>query len=167
MPRRLASLGSALLLATLMLALLALATRQAVAAALPAPAAVTFPGACGATLQACINSTAAGGTINISPGTYITSVTLSKAVSLTGVNSATTILRAWPNQRVLTVTGASIGSATIISGLTFADGHVVGAGCPAACGGAILITGSARPLLQNLVISNSISQKEGGGLYAN
>src|SRR5580765_482962 len=102
MPRRIASLAFALLLATLMLVLLAAATRQAVAAALPAPAAVTFPGACGATLQACINSTAAGGTINITPGTYITSVTLNKAVTLPGVNSATTILRALPSQRALT-----------------------------------------------------------------
>ena len=169
MPRRLASLASALLVAMLMLVLLALATRQAGAATAPAPAQNrTYPGAspCNTTLQACIDNTTAPGTIAIQPGTYVTSVTLSKALSLTGVSSATTILRALPNQRVRTVTGASIGSANIISGLTFAGGNVLGTSCPAGCGGAIQITGSAQPLLQNLIISNSTAQQLGGGLYA-
>lgn len=170
MSRRLASLGLAVLLASLILALLALATRQAAAAALASPTAGnTYPGSapCNTTLQACINGTAAGSVITISANTYITSVTLNKAVSLVGANSASTILRALPGQRVITITGALIGNSTIISGLTFAGGNVSGASCPAGCGGAVMITGSAQPLLENLVISASTAQELGGGLYAN
>src|SRR5262245_51497093 len=146
MPRRIASLAFALLLATLMLALLALATRQAVAAVLPAPAAQnrTFPGSgvCSTTLQACIDGSSAGDVINILSGTYTTSVTLNQAVSLIGNSLTTTVLHAVANQRVLTITGA-ITSSTLISGLTLAGGSALGASCPAACGGALLITGSA------------------------
>src|SRR5688500_16873308 len=72
-----------------------------------APNAATFPG-CGATLQACLDTAAVGETVVVQPGTYITSLTLSRAVSLTGVNSTTVILQALSGQRVLTVTGAAV-----------------------------------------------------------
>ena len=88
MPRRLASLGLSVLLASLMLALLGAAVRQAAAAPLPAPAG-TYPGAgaCATTLQACIDGTAAGSIINISAGHYTESVTLDKPLSLVGAAS--------------------------------------------------------------------------------
>lgn len=131
----------------------------------------TFPG-CGATLQACINTADPNDTIQIQAGTYITSVTLNKPVSLVGAGAASTIIRALPNQRVMTVTGATISNTIVISGLTLAGGNITGTTCSQSCGGAMLITGTARPLLQNLVISNSVSGAPnlaagglGGGLY--
>jgi len=171
MPRRLVSLGLAVLLAAFMLILLGIATRQAAAAALAAPNASssnTYPGPnCAGTLQACINGTSAPGVVNILSGAYVTSVTLNRAISLMGAGSSSTIFYALPGQRVITVTGATITGSTVISGLTFAGGNVAGATCPAGCGGAVMITGSATPLLSNLVISHSTAQELGGGLYAN
>ncbi len=127
-----------------------------------------WPGSapCAASLQACIDGSTAGDTIEIQPNTYVTSVTLSKAVSLTGVSSATVILQALTGQRVLTVTGASVNASVVISGLTFRGGSAVGASCPAGCGGAILITGTASPLLRSLTITNNVAQYKGGGLFA-
>jgi len=75
---------------------------------------LTYPG-CGATIQNCIDSANPGDTILISAGDYTESLTLSKAVSLTGELSSTTILHALPNTRVLTVTGAAVGSSVVIS----------------------------------------------------
>jgi len=129
----------------------------------------TYPGAapCNTTLQACIDGSSNGDVINILAGTYSTSITLNKAVSLIGANSATTILRALTNQRVLTVTGAGINNSTIISGLMFTAGNADTGSftCPQDCGGGILLTGNAQPLIQNVVISNNVAF-EGGGLYA-
>jgi hypothetical protein len=102
----------------------------------------------------------------VQAGTYTESLTLNKGVNLTGQLSSTTILHAPVNQRVLTVIGAAVDSSVVISGLTFAGGHLVGGACPAACGGAILITGTAQPLLISLTISNSFAEHAGGGLYA-
>jgi nitrous oxidase accessory protein NosD len=98
----------------------------------------TFP-ACGATIQACIDAAQAGDTIFIPAGDYTESLTLNKAVSLTGQLSGTTFLHALPNTRVLTVTGAAVNSSVVISGLTFTGGNVTGSACPASCGGGVLI----------------------------
>lgn len=128
-----------------------------------------YPGAapCHTTLQACINGATEGDVIFIAAGTYITGVTLDKPVSLIGADSCTTMIKALTNQRVLTVTGATITNSTLISGLTFADGRVTGGIiCPTYCGGAILITGTARPLIQNVVVTNSAAGAFGGGIYA-
>src|SRR5262249_6760465 len=65
---------------------------------------LTYPG-CGATIQACLEAAHAGDTILIKAGDYTESLTLSKAVSLTGQLSTTTVLHALSNTRVLTVTG--------------------------------------------------------------
>jgi hypothetical protein len=138
--------------------------------AAPASGSVMYPGGagCATTLQACIDNSPTGTTILTHPNTYFTNgLTLSKAVSLTGVSSATVILHALANQRVLTVTGAAVDSSVIISGLTFAGGHAVGSNCPAGCGGAILITATAQPLLINLAITNSRAEHFGSGLFAN
>lgn len=126
---------------------------------------LTFPG-CAASIQGCIDIASPGDTILISAGDYTESLTLSKAVSLTGALSSTTTLHALPNTRVLTLTGAAVDSSVIISGLTFAGGHAVGGGCPVGCGGAILITATAQPLLINLTISNGLADPYGGGIYA-
>src|SRR5205085_11731585 len=101
------------------------------AAAPPSAPASNYPGsgACSTTLQACINGTAAGSVINISAGHYTESVTLNKALSLIGANQATTFLRALPGQRVITMTGAAIGSSSLISGLTFFAGSALGVAC--------------------------------------
>ena len=67
---------------------------------------------------------------------------------------------------MLTVAGAAVNSSVVISGLTFAGGQAVGAGCPAGCGGAILITGTASPRLANLLLRDNTAGNQGGGLYA-
>ena len=127
---------------------------------------LTFPG-CAATIQGCINIANPGDTILISAGDYTESLTLNKAVSLTGALSSTTILHALPNTRVLTVTGAAVDSSAVISGLTFTGGLVTGTQtCPDSCGGAILITGGAQPLLSNLQLSGNTAGFDGGGIYA-
>src|SRR6266852_258621 len=109
---------------------------------------LNFPG-CASTIQGCIDIANPGDTILISAGDYTESLTLSKTVSLTGALSSTTILHALPNTRVLTVTGAAVNSSVVISGLTFTGGMVTGTlSCPESCGGGILITGTAQPLLR-------------------
>jgi hypothetical protein len=130
-----------------------------------APAALTYPG-CAPTIQQCLDNASPGETLVIGAGTYITSLTLSKAVSLTGVNSATTILQALPGQRVLTVTGAGVDSSVVISGLTFTGGSALGGDCPTGCGGGVLITDGAQPLLSNLQLISNTAGWRAGGLYS-
>ncbi len=77
---------------------------------------------CSASIQACIDAASDGDTILIAAGRYTESLTLSKAVSLTGENRDTTIVQAIEGQRVLTVTGAAISNSVVISGLTFTGG---------------------------------------------
>src|SRR5262249_34801303 len=123
---------------------------------------LTYPG-CGVSIQACVDAASTGDTILITSGDYTEGLTLSKAVSLTGEPSSTTVLHALHNSRVLTVTGAAVDSSIVISGLTLADGHAVGGTCPDACGGAILMTDTAQPRLVNLVLSNNLADGSGGG----
>src|SRR5687767_4107681 len=58
------------------------------ASAAPLATTRSYPGSldCTTTLQACIDVSAAGDQINIAANTYITSITLNKAVSLVGAN---------------------------------------------------------------------------------
>lgn len=120
----------------------------------------TYPGAapCNTTLQACLDGSLAGDVINILPGVYTQSFTLNKAVSVIGAGADTTILKAPPNTRILTVT-AVMDSSTIISGLTFMGGNVTGHG------GAILINHPAQPLLHSLIITGNRATSNGGGVY--
>src|SRR3990172_2834927 len=95
---------------------------------------------CAGSIQTCINSASVGDTIVITPGTYIESLTLNKAVSLTGASALSVTIKAISNQRVLTVTGSSISNSVIISGLTFAGGNITAANCffnVRYCGGGI------------------------------
>jgi hypothetical protein len=119
----------------------------------------------GDSIQAAIDSAKPGDTILINPGSYGESLTLSKAVSLTGVNSATVIIQAVANQRVLTVTGAAINSAVVISGLTLTEGNAYGTECPAGCGGGILVEFPAEPHLRDLKLVKNQAEQYGGGLY--
>src|SRR5437899_9091185 len=77
-----------------------------------------------ASIQAAINSASDGDSVFVPAGLYTESLTLDKAVSLLGADANTTNIHALTNQRVLTVTGASITPSTIISGLTFTGGDV-------------------------------------------
>jgi nitrous oxidase accessory protein NosD len=86
---------------------------------------------CAGSLQACLDAASDGDTVIIPAGTYTESLTLNKAITLTGVNSATTIIHAIEGQRVLTVTGAPISASIVISGFTLMGGH-------AATGGSLL-----------------------------
>jgi predicted outer membrane repeat protein len=106
---------------------------------------------CAGSIQTCIDSAIDGDTIVIAAGDYTESLTLNKAVSLTGVNSATTIIHALPNDRVLTVTVA-LTSSTIISGLTFMGGNVYGVG--GIVGGIYAATGTLT-LLNSRIVSNT------------
>lgn len=123
------------------------------------------------TVQFAVDEAIPGDTVVLSAGTWNESVTLSKAISLTGVSSATAIIQALPGQRVLTVTGAAIDNSVVISGLTFSGGDVSGGnvcfnGGTTNCGGGVLLTDQAQPAIQNIIIENNNAYL-GGGLYAN
>lgn len=121
---------------------------------------------CNASLQQCLDSALVlpGDVIHIRPGVYTQSVTLYKAVSLIGDGPAGTMLNAPTRQRVLTVTG-NLTFSTVISGITFAGGDLIGLSCPDGCGGGILLSGPARPALQNIVLREN-NAWQGGGLWA-
>src|SRR5438105_1512247 len=163
---RLLRIGISICIALCALGAALFALEQPAAHADPLTTRVYPSASCPSTLQACINGSSNGDSINIQAGTYITSITLNKPVTLAGAGSATTILKALPNQRVITVTGAAITNSTIISGLTIANGHALGDACPAGCGGGMLFTGAAQPFLSSLVITNNVADHDGGGIFA-
>ena len=117
-----------------------------------------------ASVQTCIDGLLPGDEIHLLAGTYVQSMTLNKAVSLLGAGTGLVVFSAPPGQRVLTVDGP-IGAGTVISGFTLQDGNVSGSLCPEACGGGMLITGTARPTLQNLFFFNNNAAYQGGGLW--
>src|SRR5262249_43430266 len=89
------------------------------------------------------------------------SLTLGKAVSLTGESSATVIIHAVAFQRVLTATGASVDSSVVISGLSFTGGEATGF----LMGGGGLLLSAATPRLENLRIYSNSSSFVGGGIW--
>jgi predicted outer membrane repeat protein len=136
---------------------------------------------CSGSIQSCIDAANDGDTILIAAGTYTESLTLSKPVSLTGVSSHTTILHAVAGQRVLTVTGATIGNSVVISGLTFTGGATGSGGgilayydlnltnvriiSNAAQSGGGVLAGGVLNLVNTDFISNSSAQ-QGSGVLA-
>ena len=118
---------------------------------------------CVGSIQVCIDAAADGDTIVIPAGTYTESLTLSKAVSLTGENRDTTIIHAVTGQRVLTVTGATISNSVVISGLTFTGGNLSGPEyCPKQCGGGVFVTDTAYLTIQNVLFSNNAADRVSG-----
>ncbi|MFK7801499.1 MAG: choice-of-anchor Q domain-containing protein [Anaerolineae bacterium] len=99
----------------------------------------------GQSIQAAIDSATAGDTILISAGVYTESLVLNKNVSLTGVNSDTTIIQAPANSRVISV-GVNVDSSVVISGLAITGGDVDG-------GAGLYLIGT--PQLDNLHIHNN------------
>lgn len=139
-----------------------LALALTASAAPNAPLTYPGPGFCSTTLQACINGAAVGDQITIAANTYVTSITLNKAVSLVGANLDTTLLKALTGQRAITVTSA-VTNGTLISNLTI-QGSVLAAGN----GAGVLVQAGARPTLQNLIIQSgtvSATTAFGGGLF--
>ncbi len=80
------------------------------------------------TIQAAIDAAPSNSKVIIPAGHYTESLTLSTTVSLIGAQANSTIIHALPGERVLTVTGATINSGVVISGLTFTGGDVTGDG---------------------------------------
>jgi predicted outer membrane repeat protein len=130
-----------------------------------APASTLWTVNPGDSIQTAINNASTGDTILINAGTYTESLNLTKAVSLTGVSSATVILQAIAGQRVLTATGAAVNSSVVISGLTFTGGDVTGAVWPDDCGGGVELASFAEPALVNVTLINN-QAGTGGGLCA-
>ena len=112
-----------------------------------------------ASIQAAIDAAQPGDTVAVAAGNYTESLTLSKAVSLTGANAADTIVHALPDNRVLTVTGESITPSVVISGLTLMGGMDVE-------GGGLYIVSEAQPHVENLVLSQNYGIYGGGLLVA-
>ncbi len=127
-----------------------------------APAAIeVIPGQ---SIQAAIDAALPGQTILINAGHYTETLILSKAVSLTGVNSDTVIIHAMPGHRVLTATGALVDSSVVISGLSFTGGDETGL---LGVAGGVWVGPGAQPRLENLRIYSNVSSFLGGGLYLN
>jgi predicted outer membrane repeat protein len=116
------------------------------------------------TIQAAIDAAEPGDTVIIPSGIYTESLTLSKAVSLTGVSSTTTIIHAVAGQRVLSITSGAIDASVVISGLKLAGGNAIGA-YPGDRGGGVYISNGARPLIKNTVIANNHAAGLGGGAF--
>ena len=122
-----------------------------------APAADVTPGQ---SIQLALNGAANGDTLRIHAGVYTESLTLNKPVSLTAFGDGLVTLVALAGQRVLTITGAAVTSATVVSELTFTGGHVTGSG------GGILVSSGAQPRLLNLIITSNTASVNGGGIAA-
>ena len=123
---------------------------------------VVVGGACGVTIQACINhpSVTAGDTVYVPPGVYTESVTISKSVSLRGLpdGAATTIIHAVSGQRVMTITSAVSQSITL-SDLTITGGSAGGSG------GGIRSVTNAPVFLYSLILSDNTTGILGAGAY--
>ena len=129
----------------------------------------TWPGAnCPTSLQACIDQAADGDTLDIVPGTYITSVTVNKSITLTS-SMLTTTLYALSGQRVMTVAAPivnPIAPQVAIENLTLTGGQLTTqTGCAGSCnGGGLLIMDRARVRLTQVTIASN-QAVQGGGIY--
>jgi hypothetical protein len=110
----------------------------------------------GDSIQAVIDSATPGDTILINAGTYTESLTLSKAVSLTGVSSATVVIRSPGGGHVIVVSGSDVNQTVVISGLMVTGGN-------AYYGGGMYVTDNAQPLIQNVIFTGNSAGSDGMG----
>ncbi len=111
------------------------------------------------TIQCMIDLAAPGETVIVPAGVYTESLILSKPVSVTGVSSATVIVRAPANQRVMYITGTMVTNDVLIAGMTFENGNT------AANGGGVYITGGAQPRFEDMTFTNNIARYRGGAIF--
>ncbi len=129
----------------------------------------TWPGAnCPTSLQACIDQASDGDTLDIVPGTYITSVTVNKSITLTS-STLTTTLYALSGQRVMTIAAPivnPIAPQVAIENLTLTGGQLTTqTGCGTSCsGGGLLVMDKARVRLAQITVTNN-QAIQGGGIY--
>ena len=158
MIKRKLSLSVTFVMAAALVALLSLALAPATVAR-PSAAGNTWTvgGACGTTIQACINVAAEGDTILIPSGTYNEYVRLQKPVSLIGLSNSSgqrpTIKSSTGVDVPLLVypqTGSSpITASTVISNLILTGGRV-----PTSCGGGLRLY-STSPTLRDLIVTGN------------
>jgi hypothetical protein len=120
-------------------------------------------GACGATIQACIDAASPGDEVHIPAGLYTESVTVAKSISVTGDLSSTTIIHALANQRVMTITNASVYVADLM--LTGGVFTTTGSDYSTNCGGGLRIFAAGPAVLHNVAIVSNTAYC-GGGLGA-
>ena len=127
----------------------------------------TVGGACGTTIQACINAASNGDTVLIPAGTYVEWLWLNKPVSLLGSGAGSTVVRSSSATRPpLMIYGSSlppatITSTTVISGLTFTGGHSTTAG------GGMALQFPMSPTIRNVIVTGNTASSGGGiGLSA-
>ncbi len=111
------------------------------------------------TIQCMIDVSNPGETIIVPAGIYTETLTLSKPVSVTGVSSATVIVRAPANQRVLLVNNASVTNDVLIANMTFQNGNTT------ASGGGVYITGGAQPRFEDMIFTNNTARYRGGAIF--
>lgn len=119
----------------------------------------------GQSIQAAINASANGDTVQVSPGTYYGNLTLNgRYISLIGDvgNPSSTIIRANSTSAaavfISNVPWAS-GQKTIVSGFTIADGNA-----PGGQGGGITVFNGANPEITHNIITNNTAHGYGGGI---
>jgi len=111
------------------------------------------------TIQCMIDLAAPGETVIVPAGLYTESLTLSKPVSVTGVSSATVIVRAPANQRVMTITGTLVTNDVLIANMTFQNGNGTDNG------GGVYITGGAQPRFEDMIFTNNMARYRGGAMF--
>ena len=114
---------------------------------------------CNTTLQACVNGSAAGDTINIAAGTYtIPELTIPLALNLNGAGVNNTFLQPDGAHRVVLISGG-IAAGVTLSNLTIQKGS-------GAANGAGLNAGAGTPLTLNRVqVRDNTSTSSGGGIF--
>ena len=132
-------------------------------AARPLADVLTVGGACGTTIQACIDFANPGDEVHIPAGLYTESVTVDKAISITGDLSSTTIIHAVDGQRVMTFTTQTT-LPVYLAAVTLTGGvYSPTAGFdPMLCGGGLRIYATGAAILQDVTITNNTSNCGGG-----